>query len=131
LDENCIELSDFNQHISINTDTVTTKSIVNNQTGLGLLQVDLDKLYKEYFTNIEFNEFSIYKIEKLYNDFRIMLKLIEYFKKVYKNQSTQNINLKAATKNINSDILSPPKSLKKIYDNEEKIEGEGPNLLDI
>jgi len=82
---NYIELSNFNQNISINTESVISKSLMNTNA-FGLLQVDLEKLYREYFNNTEFNEFTIFKIEKLFNDFRIIVKLIEYFKNSYNNE---------------------------------------------
>ena len=79
---NCIELSDFNQNILINTDSVISKTLMNtdNYNNTGLMHVDLDKLYREYFNSLEFNEMSIFKIEKMSNDFKIMLKLIKSFK---------------------------------------------------
>lgn len=53
----------------------------NNNTN-PLLNVDLEKLYKEYF-NGDFVEFSIGKLEKMFNDFKIILRLISSFKQAY------------------------------------------------
>jgi hypothetical protein len=43
----------------------------------GLLQVDSEKLYRDYFSEYNFKDFSINQVERIYNDFRIFLKLIE------------------------------------------------------
>ena len=72
----------MNNNILLNTESVISKATYN-ANGTGLINVDLEKLYKEYFNCIEFKEFSIAKIEKLYNDFRIFLKLIDSFKQNY------------------------------------------------
>ena len=49
-----------------------------------IFSIDLDKLYKEYF-NGEFNEFNILKLEKMFNDFKIIIILINNYKKRVKN----------------------------------------------
>ena len=81
----------MNNNILLNTESVISKATyTTNETGL--INVDLERLYKEYFNGIEFKELSIAKIEKLYNDFRIFLKLIDSFKQNY-YKSKANLNL--------------------------------------
>ena len=46
---------------------------------------NLEKLYKEYFNNSEFKDLSVNKLEKMSNDFKIFLRLIESFKQNYFN----------------------------------------------
>jgi mevalonate pyrophosphate decarboxylase len=53
------------------------KNIVNVNDGL--LNINTEKLYKEYCAN-SFMENSIMKMENLHNDFKIILKLIESLK---------------------------------------------------
>jgi hypothetical protein len=45
----------------------------------GLLNLNTEKLYKEYCTN-SFEENSVMKYENMLNDFKIILKLIESLK---------------------------------------------------
>ena len=45
----------------------------------GILNLNTEKLYKDYCTN-NFNENSLLKYENMLNDFKIILKLIESFK---------------------------------------------------
>jgi hypothetical protein len=90
---NPIELVELNQNINMNTDSVINKNLLNeNYLSLSkisnpILSIDLDKLYKEYY-NGEFNEFNILKLEKMFNDFKIIVILIESSKqKFFKNDS--------------------------------------------
>ena len=88
LNKNCIEMSDLNHNILINSDSSIRKNLISNS--LGLLSVDLDKLYDEYFNNHEINDFSIMKIEKMYNDFKIILRLVDSFKGGYYKNLKEN-----------------------------------------
>jgi hypothetical protein len=60
----------------------------------GILNLNTEKLYKEYCTN-NFNENSLMKYEYMLNDFKIILKLIESFKNDvnYENKEQLNKNL--------------------------------------
>ena len=80
-----------------------------------LLNVDLEKLYNEYF-NIEFVEFTITRLTKMFNDFKIIIRLVDSFIKAFKDKSiiTEKNN---QTKN---------KDMKKIYSEE----SSNFNLLD-
>ena len=85
MNKNYIEMEDFNHNILINVETSIKKTLISNN--LGLLSVEHGKLYKEYFNNKEFSDFPLLKIEKMYNDFKIILRLIDSFKQgYYKNQ---------------------------------------------
>jgi hypothetical protein len=86
-DRSYIELSDFNHGISLNTDSTISKNLLSSSpsSSPGLLSVDLEKLYKEYFNNSEFKDLSVNKLEKMSNDFKIFLRLIESFKQNYFN----------------------------------------------
>lgn len=124
---NYIELSDLKQNVSINTESVISKSHIYQNSSLvknfGLLYIDLDKLYKEYFS-CEFKEFSIFKIEKMYNDFRIVLRLIELFKAGYSKNKLISIGFQN----------NSPKSIakKSVHDIKEKEDNELNNkLIDI
>jgi hypothetical protein len=87
-----IELIDINQNINLNTGSVISKHLINESYETNLKNsnpifcIDLDKLYKEYF-NGDFNEFNISKLEKLFNDFRLLLILINNYKKKAKSIS--------------------------------------------
>jgi hypothetical protein len=96
--QNYIELTDFRQNVLMNTESVINKS--NLISSNGLLNVDLDKLYKEYY-NGDFNEYSMFKLEKLYNDFRIVLKLTDSFKNNYLNSNSSK-KLKNDVNNTNT-----------------------------
>lgn len=128
--DNYIELSDFNQNISLNTDSSLPKVLVsgkaNEQSGMGIFQVNLEKLYKEYFYNVNFTELTFHKIEKMYNDFRIILKLVEFFKNSYgrmSKESYKNIN-NTDTTEYTSGLTT---SFKKIYTSGEKKEEKQSN----
>lgn len=53
----------------------------------GILKINTDQLFKEYCSN-SFNENSLFKYENMFNDFKIILKLIESLKGDYKANST-------------------------------------------
>ena len=94
-----IELTDFKQNIGINSDSFINKSLINNYSGL--LMIDLNKLYKEYF-NFDFEDFSFFKMEKLFNDFKIVLRLIDLFKQGY-YKIKEGINI-SSSKSISKEV---------------------------
>ena len=82
----------------MNTDSVINKNLLSesylnvSKISNPIFSIDLDKLYKEYF-NGEFNEFNILKLEKMFNDFKIIVILIESFKQnFYKKSSLASDN---------------------------------------
>jgi hypothetical protein len=85
----------------------------------GFLSVDFEKLYKEYFNSIDFNDFSIFKIEKMYNDMRIMLRLIDSFKQNFYKQ------------NVNNNVTTSPKlkSAKKIHSDNSTNTSTNTNII--
>lgn len=123
--KNYIELTDFNHSVLMNTESTISKSLLYKHE-VNVMHIDLERLYKEYF-NIDFAEFSIYKLEKMFNDFKIVLRLIEIFRNnYYKTKS----NMKSIEENndSSSNTISPNNknlSRTKIF-NEKEI-----NLIDI
>lgn len=105
-DRSYIELSDFNHGISLNTDSTISKNLLSSSpsSSPGLLSVDLEKLYKEYFNNSEFKDLSVNKLEKMSNDFKIFLRLIESFKQNYFNnkEKVKSNSNPSQIKNTNS-----------------------------
>lgn len=93
-----IELVELNQNINMNIESVINKNLLNEnylnslKITSPIFSIDLEKLYKEYF-NGEFNEFNILKLEKMFNDFKIIIILIESFKQKFsKNNFASNNN---------------------------------------
>ena len=58
----------------------------------GLLSLDVDRVYNEYCSN-NLSEISLSKIENMYNDFKIILKMVESLKNEYKNGEGNNNNI--------------------------------------
>ena len=83
---NPIELIDINQNINLNIESIISKNLLcesfanTSKIANPIFSIDLDKLYKEYFSG-EFKEFKILKLEKMFNDFKIILILINNYKK--------------------------------------------------
>jgi hypothetical protein len=81
-----IELIDIDNDIKMNSDSVISKNYINEsfensiKIANPIFSIDLDKLYKEYFTG-DFREFNILKLEKMFNDFKILVILINNYKK--------------------------------------------------
>jgi len=105
-----MELIDFNQNITLNTDSIISKHLLiesfesNSKIANSIFSIDLDKLYKEYFSG-EFNEFNILKLEKMFNDFKIILILINNYKKrakIISNEENENTKSKCFLNNIQS-----------------------------
>ena len=82
-------MADFNHNILINVETSIKKTLISNN--LGLLSIEHEKLNNEYFNNKEFSDFPLVKIEKMYNDFKIILRLIDSFKQGYYKNQKDNI----------------------------------------
>lgn len=61
---------------------------MRQDTGKSLMKIDLDRLYKEYFTS-EFKKLPFFKMEKMFNDFKIVLLMIDNFKSNYYNRNSK------------------------------------------
>jgi len=89
----------------MNNDSIINKNLLNenylkiSKISNPIFSIDLDKLYKEYF-NGEFNEFNILKLEKMFNDFKIITILIESFKQKYYKNYNSSINSNKGTNSI-------------------------------
>ena len=68
----------------INASSVIDKEMLNEEEGL--TKIDIDKLYKEYFDK-DLKEMSLFQIEKMINDFKITVMLIDSY--VNKGKLTQ------------------------------------------
>ena len=93
----------------------------------GLFNINLDSLVNQYYSG-DFKDLNINKIEKLYSDFKIALKLIEDFKinTVQQNEVTSvSSNRELCEKNEKNQIVSTGVKSQKIL-NEANI-----NLIDI
>lgn len=93
-----VELLDYKNDILINTDSTVPKSYLNNSQAL--LNVDIDKINREYY-NSDFNEMSLVKIEKMSNDFKIVLRLIESFRTSNNNVKSSSSPIKKVDLNAN------------------------------
>lgn len=72
-----IELDVFKANSSIiNTSSVMNKELLKEEEGI--TKIDLDKIYKEYF-NKDLKEMSLFQIEKMINDFKITVMLIDSY----------------------------------------------------
>ena len=77
-----IKINNINLNISSNVD----KNVLNDDNNI-LNKIDFNKLDKEYFKNKELKDIPIFNLEKMVNDFKIILLL---FKK-YSNNNNNNI----------------------------------------
>ena len=80
---NYVELTDFIDNESINVSKTLQSSLIENENALAIFKINLDKLNKEYFSD-NLNKLSFSKMEKIYNDFKILIMLIENFKNSFK-----------------------------------------------
>ena len=92
---------------------------MNNQDALAVFKINLDKLYKEYF-NEEMSKMSFFKMEKMFNDFKITLMLIENFKNSFKNGISKlepdDLNASIYTNDLNNSSFQEKSYLNKLYD---------------
>jgi hypothetical protein len=72
-------------------DNIVLRSRGDINVNDGILNLDTEKLYKEYCTN-NFNENSLMKYEYMLNDFKIILKLIESFKNDINYDQKESLN---------------------------------------
>jgi hypothetical protein len=69
-----------------NTSSVINKSLLYNESvKFPLFSVDLEKLYREYFS-CEFVDFTIEKLGKMFIDFKIIIRLVDSFIKAFKER---------------------------------------------
>jgi ubiquinone biosynthesis protein Coq4 len=68
----------------------------------GVLKINTDQLFTEYCSN-DFNETPISKFENMYNDFKIVLKIVESLKTEYRSGEVLN---NKPTKNSSSNQSS-------------------------
>ena len=81
-DENYIiyYLNEMNekQNINLNVNSNVDKSVLNEDENF-LNKIDFNKLDKEYFKNKELKEIPIFNLEKMVNDFKIILLLLKKY----------------------------------------------------
>lgn len=63
-----------------------------------LFDLELTKLYNEYFTNCDLNEIPLFKLENMYKDFKIVISMIKEFK----NNQTKKLNNELDKRNTNN-----------------------------
>jgi len=63
-----------------------------------LFELELTKLYNEYFTNCDLADIPLFKLENLYKDFKIVISMIKEFK----NNQTKKMNSEIDKKNTNN-----------------------------
>jgi hypothetical protein len=80
-----IKLGDGTNGLKDDSFTRETRNIINVNDGL--LNLNTEKLYKEYCTGT-FEENSVMKYENMHNDFKIILKLLESLKNEINNGET-------------------------------------------
>lgn len=99
----------------------------------GILNLNTEKLYQEYCSR-NFGENSLLKFENMYNDFKIILKLVESLKNEYKygeyNQNSANSNTNPSPNgSINGNSPSPSPN---ILDNKNvNSSSQIANLIDL
>ncbi len=77
--------------------------------------INLDKLYREYFSE-DISKLSFFKMEKMYNDFKLVLMLIENFKNSYKNNNMLNMELSDIDASFTSKSDKENSYLDKLYE---------------
>ena len=95
---NYVELTEFN-YTNDKISKTLSDNLLNYEEAQAIFMINLEKLYKEYFTE-DINKISFSKMEKMFNDFKLVLMLIENFKNTYKNNS--KISLSDIDSNSNS-----------------------------
>lgn len=68
-----------------------------------LFDLELNKLYQEYFTNCDLSDIPLFKVENMYKDFKIVLSMIKDFKD--KNSKVQN-NFKENKPSSGNDFIA-------------------------
>jgi len=63
-----------------------------------LFDLELTKLYNEYFTNCDLADIPLFKLENLYKDFKIIISMIKEFK----NNQTKKTNIEIDKKSTNN-----------------------------
>ncbi len=69
-----IKINNINLNISSNVD----KNVLNDDNNI-LNKIDFNKLDKEYFKNKELKDIPIFNLEKMVNDFKIILLLLKKY----------------------------------------------------
>ena len=86
-----IELNEFKANaVNINTSSIINKRLLNENNGI--INLNLDKLYKEYF-NKDLKEMSLYQLEKMVNDFKITIMLVDSYLNKGKLTEINNENI--------------------------------------
>lgn len=75
----------------MNKNILNEKKLQKEKNTEPLFLLDTDKINKEYFVSNNINDFNFYKLERMSNDFKIILLLIESYKdKNYKRDDKKN-----------------------------------------
>lgn len=88
---NYVELTEFSYSNESKIPKSLPDSLISSEDVNSILKIDLDKLYNEYFTE-DISKLSFFKMEKMYNDFKLILIMIDNIK--------ANSNLKQSISNM-------------------------------
>lgn len=88
---NYVELTEFTYSNESKIPKSLPDSLISSEDVNSILKIDLDKLYNEYFTE-DISKLSFFKMEKMYNDFKLILIMIDNIK--------ANSNLKQSISNL-------------------------------
>lgn len=116
---NYVELTDFIDNESINVSKTLQSSLIENENALAIFKINLDKLNKEYFSD-NLNKLSFSKMEKMYNDFKILIMLIENFKNSFKLNKfvSKNKMMELENENMLDGKLSLQSKMNSVNENE-------------
>jgi hypothetical protein len=90
INDDPIEMNEFKSNsVQTNTSSTISKELLKEQNGL--MNIDLNKLYEEYFTK-DLKEMPIRKIDKMVNDFKITLALLDNYSKANYEQTAQSLS---------------------------------------
>lgn len=111
---NYVELTEFNYSNETKVPKTLSENLLNYNDAQAIFMINLDRLYKEYFTE-DLNKMSLSKLEKMFNDFKLVLMLIENFKNNYKNNTMIDIDINESDISVVSKTSNNYSSVPSMY----------------
>lgn len=80
----------------INIDQIKNEQVLQQPANSDqtLFDLELNKLYNEYFTNCDLNEIPLFKLENMYKDFKIVISMIKDFKDNHSKKTKNDVEKK-------------------------------------
>ena len=86
--------NNYENHSKVNLESIKNEQVLQQPANSDqtLFDIELNKLYNEYFTNCDLSVIPLFKLENMWKDFKIVISMIKNFKDNQGNNTEKKTN---------------------------------------